>query len=258
MAGTLTVEDREGGLRVLTLQNPSKRNALDDAMFSQLRAALLPGATAGVRAFLVRGDDTAFCSGYDLSSLGQPAAEGVLPDEHIVETFSMLARHPSPSVALLTGPAFGAGCELASACDFRVASGAAVLCMPPAKLGVVYSPEGLWRLGSLIGPSKAKLMFLTGRKVDAHTAHRWGLLDELWLDGGAESRAFALCEELTANGPLAVRGMKRGFEHLFSSALSEAERRELDELRRAAFNSEDVQEGLRAFLAKRAPAFKGR
>jgi enoyl-CoA hydratase/carnithine racemase len=258
MAGTVTVEDREGGLRVLTLTNPKKRNAVDDGMLAQLRAAVVPEASGHVRAFLLRGADAGFCAGYDLSGLGTAPDKGALPDEHIFEVIQLLASHSAPSVALVRGPAFGAGCELASACDFRVGSDTAVLCMPPARLGVVYAPEGLWRLSSLVGVSKAKLMFLTGRKVDAPTAHAWGLLDELWPEADAEPRALALCGELAASAPLAVRGMKRGFERLAELHLTEAERGELDGLRRVAFNSEDIQEGRAAFLEKRPPVFRGR
>jgi enoyl-CoA hydratase/carnithine racemase len=258
MSGQIEVEDRPGGLRVLTLQNEAKRNALDDGMLAQLRAAVAPESSGQVRAFLIRGEGPAFSAGYDLSSLGGAPAEGALPDQHIFEAIGLLASHPAPSVALVEGAAYGAGCELACACDFRVGSGAALLCMPPAKLGVAYAPEGLWRLERLVGLSKAKLMFLTGRKVDAYTAHQWGLLDELWLDGGAAGRAVALCDELVANAPLAVKAMKLGFEQLAGARLSEEDHRTLDLLRRQAFNSDDVKEGRAAFLEKRPPVFLGK
>ncbi len=260
MAPRIRVEDRDGGLRVITLDNPQKRNALDDEMLADLAKAVAPKGSAQVRVLLVQGEGPAFCAGYDLSALGPAAPKGALPDEHIFDVFRALADHPAPSVALVRGPAIGAGCELACACDFRVGSTAAVLCMPPAKLGVVYSPEGLWRLANLVGVAKAKLMFLTARRVPAATALAWGLLDEVWNEAErqSESHAVALCTELAAAAPLAVSGMKRSFRLLSASRLGKAERAELDALRRKAFNSEDVQEGLAAFLDKRPPEFRGK
>jgi enoyl-CoA hydratase len=252
----MRVEDRPGGVRVLTLDNPTRRNALDEGMLDGLFAALAPEATRETRAILLRGDGKAFCAGYDLTSLSE-VGEGKLPDTRLGEVFARLERHPAPSVALLTGGAFGAGCELACACDFRIGSDQALFCMPPAKLGVVYAPEGLFRLTALAGRSKAKLMVLTGRKIDAARSLEWGLLDELHVEG-AEAAAFALVTELAAAAPLAVRGMKRGFELVARAQLSEEERGELETLRREAFNSADAREGRAAFLEKRAPRFEGR
>ncbi len=251
----LKVDDRPGGIRVLTLSNPGKKNALDASLLEALREALAP---KHLRALLVTGEGKTFCSGYDLEQLPVPQAHQPLPDALLGEVLSLLERHPAPSVALVTGPAFGAGCELAATCDFRVGSDAALFCMPPARLGIVYAPDGLWRLARLVGLAKAKLMFLTGRRVDAKLASGWGLLDELHPHADAEQRALSLCEELAGNAPLAVRGMKRGFELLAAAQLERGAREELERLRREAFGSDDAKEGRAAFLEKRAPAFKGR
>jgi enoyl-CoA hydratase/carnithine racemase len=255
----LHIEDRPGGIRVLVLSSPKKRNALDPTLLALLRDALLPEASAGVRAFLVRGEgEKAFCAGYDIESLAPPLASSPLPDELLGEVLAMLERHPVPSVALVRGAAFGAGCELAAACDFRVGAEDAVFCMPPARLGVVYAPEGLYRVMALLGRARAKLMFLTGRKVDARAALEWGLLDELRPAADAERTALELCLELAQGAPLAIQGMKRAFGLLSRTQLTTEERAELHQVRRAAFLSEDALEGRQAFLDKRPPRFTGR
>lgn len=255
----LHIEDRPGGIRVLALSSPKKRNALDPTLLAALRDSLSPEATAEVRAFLVRGaGEKAFCSGYDLEILAAPGDADPLPDQLIGEVLAVLERHPVPSVALVRGAAFGAGCELAAACDFRVGGEDAVFCMPPARLGVVYAPEGLYRMMALLGRARAKLMFLTGRQVDARRALDWGLLDEVHPAEAVEQAALQLCEELARNAPLAIRGTKRSFALLSRAHLTEEERAELQALRRAAFRSEDVREGKQAFLEKRPPRFTGR
>lgn len=255
MEPTLHVEDREDGIRVLTLDNPARRNALDDGLLARLDAAL--DVPARVRAFLVRGAGGAFCSGYDLTHLGPPV-DGRLPDDALVALLLKLEQHPVPSVALVRGAAFGAGFDLAAACDFRIGTPDAVLSLPPARLGIVYSAEGMARVARLVGVARAKSLFLTARRLDGPTALAWGLLDECLPAEEAEARALELCATLASGAPLAVSGMKEMFGLLFRPPLSEEEQARVRGLRAAAFASEDAKEGRAAFLEKRPPRFQGR
>ncbi len=250
MAATLEISDRTGGVRVLTVSNPSRRNALDDGLLEQLDTALT--SSEGVRAWLVRGGgEGIFSAGYDLTSLS-PQRER-LPDERLGEVLDRLSEHPAPSVALITGPAVGAGCELAVACDFRVGTAEASFRMPPSRIGVVYALKGMARLTSRVGPGFARLMFLTGRRVDSALAEKRGLLDV--REDDAESAALRLCEELASNAPLAVRGMKRGLALLERGVLADPS---YEVLRRESFASDDAREGVAAVLEKRQPVFTGR
>jgi enoyl-CoA hydratase/carnithine racemase len=254
----LGIDDLGGGVRQLTLAHPARRNALDDGLLEALAAAVADGA--GVRAWLVRGGgEGIFSSGYDLSGLARSEPGVPLPDERIGEVFDALMQHPAPSVALVTGPAFGAGCELALTCDFRVGDAEAVFCMPPAKLGVVYALKGLERVVDRIGIGRARFMFLTGRRCGADEALRMGLLDVLETTADrARAEALALCRELAEAAPLAVAGMRRGFALLAKGGGTVAERAEYEALRRASFSSDDAVEGRAAILGKRAPRFQGR
>jgi enoyl-CoA hydratase/carnithine racemase len=205
---------------------------------------------------LVRaGGEGIFSAGFDLTALGG-APSLTLPDERLSQVLSLLEAHPAPSVALVNGPAIGAGCELAVACDFRVGGPQAMFCMPPAKVGVVYSLAGIERLVARAGEAFARSMFLTGRRVSASEAARVGLLTELADD--AEGAAFALCDELAANAPLAVAGLKRGLALVRAKVVSDEARASYEALRRASFESDDAKEGVSAALAKRAPRFSGR
>lgn len=255
MPAAFTVADLGGGIHCLTLSNPARKNALDDGALVQLRAALT--STAGVRCWLVRSEGTGvFSAGYDLTSLNE-IGEGALPDEALGDALDLLQHHPVPSVALLTGAAFGAGCELACACDFRVGDSRAAFCLPPAKIGVVYALRGIRRIAALTGLGRAKWLLLTAAKVEAEEAHRFGLLDVLTRDGEAEAKALALCAQLAANAPLAIAGMKQTFGVLQRGGPTPEDRRALEELRRAAFNSTDAAEGVLAFLERRVPKFSG-
>jgi enoyl-CoA hydratase/carnithine racemase len=133
--------------------------------------------------------------------------------------------------------------------------------MTPARLGVVYPPPGLRRFLHLVGPARAREIFFTARPVAAERALAIGLVDRVLPAAEAEAAAFALAAEIAGNAPLAVQGMKRVFRLLEASAergLTDDERAEVEELRRRAFESDDVREGRAAFLEKRAPRFSGR
>ncbi|GMU60477.1 MAG: enoyl-CoA hydratase [Myxococcaceae bacterium] len=257
VVATLLVKDLPGGVRELTVSHPARKNALDDGLLEALDAAL--ASSDGVRAWLVRGAGQGiFSAGYDLTALTSYQPDAPLPDERLGEVLDRLSRHPAPSVALVTGPAVGAGCELAAACDFRVGDEHARFCMPPAKIGVVYALKGLQRFIARVGEGRARYLFLTGRSLDAKDALRVGLLDLLAPDAAAaEAQALALCGELAANAPLAVRGLKRGLDLLEEGGGTAAERAQYEALRRQSFNSRDAREGRDAVLAKRAPRFIG-
>jgi enoyl-CoA hydratase/carnithine racemase len=160
-----------------------------------------------------------------------------------------------PVVAALGGHAFGGGLELAVACDLRVCAPSARLGMPPARLGVVYSHTGLRRFVDAIGSARTRELFLTARPVGAAEALAWGLVNEVVED--AAGRAVELASEIAALSPLSLRGTKRVLDAL-SAPLDPALEAELHALRDEAFRSADFAEGVRAFIEKRAPDWRGR
>jgi enoyl-CoA hydratase/carnithine racemase len=254
--------DDRGGVRVLTIDNPAKRNALDFAILGELSAACAAAAAEGVRCLVLRGaGDRAFCSGFDIAAIPVGPQDGDRPDLAVERTMEAVAAVPCPTVAFLNGAAFGAGGELAVTCDLRVACEGVAIGMTPARLGVVYPPPGLRRFLHLVGPAHAREIFFTGRPVPAERALAIGLVDRVLPATEAEAAALALAEEIARNAPLAVQGMKRVFRLLEESAergLTDDERSEVALLRRRAFESDDVREGRAAFLEKRAPRFSGR
>jgi enoyl-CoA hydratase len=260
--GAIRTEDR-GLVRLVVIDNPPKRNALDFESLAQLEEACAGAARDGVRCLVFRGSgEKAFCSGFDIEAISTGPREGEAdrPDLAVERAMEAVEAVPCPTIAFLNGSAFGAGGELAGSCDLRIAREGISFGMPPAKLGVVYPVGGLRRFLSLLGPARAKELFFTGRPVDAERALAIGLLDRLLPAAAAEAAALALAEEIAANAPLAVQGMKRILRLLEAAherGFTLEEREELDALRRRAFESKDTAEGRQAFLEKRPPRFRG-
>jgi enoyl-CoA hydratase len=250
-----------GDVRVLEITNPAKRNALDFQALEELEAACDAAARDGVRCLLLRGaGDEAFSSGFDLAEIALVSARGDRADEAVERVADALDRVPCPTVAFLNGSAFGGGFELAVTCDLRVAREGIRLGMTPAKLGVVYPEGGLRRFADLVGAARTRELFFTARAIDASTALAWGLVNRVAAPAAAEAEAVALADEIARNAPLAVRGMKRILrllEGAHERALAEAERQEIANLRRSAFESADIAEGRAAWEEKRPPRFRG-
>jgi enoyl-CoA hydratase/carnithine racemase len=254
-------EDR-GLARVLVIDNPAKRNALDFQALDELEEALERARRDAVRCVLLRGAGAdAFSSGFDIAEMALTSRRGDRPDEAVERVADVLSELPCPTIAFLNGFAFGGAFELAATCDLRVARAGVKMAMTPAKLGVVYPEGGLRRFQDLVGGARTRELFFTGRAIDAETALAWGLVNRLAPAASAEGEALALAEEIAANAPLAVRGMKRILrllEGTHERGLSGAERGEIADLRRQAFESEDLVEGRKAWEERRKPQFGGK
>ncbi len=244
----------------LTIANPAKRNALDHAILDAI-AELVPSLDA--RCVLLTGSDGMFSAGYDIGDI--PAEVLAEEAERLVahpfaKAIAALDAYPFPTVAVLNGHAIGGGLEVALACDLRIAARATKLGMPPAKLGLVYSHTGVRRFIEAVGAPRTRELFLVGRYIDADMAERWGLVNQVFAWEDLEAQALSLATEIAGNAPLSLRGNKRVIAELLAAghALDDDVERELVEVRRACFVSEDFREGVRAFAEKRAPRWQGR
>jgi enoyl-CoA hydratase/carnithine racemase len=263
MPGALRVEEPAPGVALLTISNPDKRGALDRPLLGALREAL---AGLDARCVVLTGEGRAFCAGYDIEELMAEGyddrADAEDPDAHpFPAALHAIEAYPYPVLAALNGYAIGGGLELAIACDLRIAASGVQLGMPPAKLGVVYAHAGLNRFLTTIGAARTRELFLTGRRIDAATAERWGLVNEVVSPADAlPDAALALATEIASCAPLSLRGNKAAIRALVAraGALDPQTAAALDAERRAAFESEDLREGLRAFGEKRAPEWRGR
>lgn len=253
------VDDCGEGVRVLTLDNEAKRNAVDEAVLGAIVDACASANRDGVRCLVLTGrGDKAFSAGYDLEALQRTRPDDPLPDAALQVALSALEHAHAPVIAAVNGAAYGAGAELAAACDLRIAARGARLAMPPARLGIVYAPAGLQRFVELLGLSQAKRLFYTAAPVEAEEARSIGLVDEVVDAGRALERALEVAGQIAANSPRSVQGMKRIFLLMRHRELPPAAVGEVEALRRASFHSEDAREGVAAVRERRPPRFSGR
>jgi enoyl-CoA hydratase len=241
---------------LVTLDRQKVLNALSFEVLGEIATIVEEVADSGARALLVAGaGDKAFCAGADIGELmGRSILEQKLGTEYGQSVFASLDRLPMPSIALINGFAFGGGLELALACTFRLATAKAKLGLPEIKLGLIPGYGGTQRLPRLIGEGRALEIIMTGRTVEAEEALRIGLVNRL-IEGDPVAAGIAFAHEMTRYS-LPVLGFAR-----------EAVRRAHDvplqdglaieaQLSTLAYQTDDAEEGMSAFLEKRKPAFR--
>ena len=249
------LSDAAEGVLTLTLSAPWRSNALDPAMLTALAEALeaLPAPT---RVVVLRGEgQRSFSTGYFLPALLAELEQGPSVTDYrshpLERALRAIEACPVPTVAVIQGHAYGAGCELALACDLRLGSETARLCLPPTRLGILYSATGLRRLLLLVGPSIAKELLYTAAVVDAERARALTLLNRVVPAEALEAATAELVGQIAANDALSIRYTKRIFEEVLSPvALSEAELDEVATWRTECFQRPELEARVRAILER--------
>lgn len=254
---TLLVEEQDG-VATLTFNRPKVLNALSPRTFEELDDVVARvERDRGVRALVLTGaGDKAFIAGADISEF-----EGRTPmDQFRVMAgrtiFEAVDAFPKPVIAALNGFALGGGCELAMACDFRIAADNARLGQPEVNLGILPGGGGTQRLPRLVGTGTALKLLFTGELIDAAEALRIGLVDEVVPAAQLRERVMALAGIIAEKSPVALQLIKEAVRAAVRLPLDEGLRQETA-LFGLAFSSEDKQEGVKAFLEKRKPEFRG-
>ena len=249
----------DGHVATLTINRPDKLNALNIETRSRMVQELDELAkNDDIRVVVITGaGDKAFIAGADISEF-----EGRSPvDQYRVMTdssvFLAVDQFPKPTIAAINGFCLGGGCELAMACDIRIASEKAKLGQPEINLGLLPGGGGTQRLPRLVGMGAALKLLYTGDFIRADEALRIGLVDEVVPAGDVAARAKELAEAIAAKSPVALRLIKQAVRTSMRTPLDEGLRQEVS-LFALAFASEDMKEGVDAFLNKRKPNFTGR
>jgi enoyl-CoA hydratase len=249
------------GIRTITVQRPEKLNALNSQVMAELESAIRAAdSDPSLRCLIVTGaGEKAFIAGADIGELSRlTPLEGREHARRGQEVVALLERSKIPTIAAINGFAYGGGLELAMACTLRVAAETARMGLPETSLGILPGYGGTQRLARLVGRARAYELILTAEKgITAAEAERIGLVNKVVPAGQAQSAALALARKIAANGPIACRyameAIRRGVEMPLSEALVfEAT------LFGLCAATEDMREGMNAFLEKRPARFTGR
>lgn len=253
--------ERRGSVAVWTIDRPDRMNALSRAtLFAFGKLAREAVADASVRAIVITGaGDKAFCAGADLKERQGMTENDVRVQVDLYRSeLGPLDRSPKPVVAALNGVAYGGGLELALIADMRVAAEHALLALPETTLGIIPGAGGTQRLPRLVGEARAKEMILLGRKLTAHEALAWGLVNRVTAKGtNLVDDAVAWIEPIASGAPLAQAAALEAIDRSFDVGLElglEIEKVSYDK----TLVSEDRREALSAFAEKRKPRFTGK
>lgn len=244
---------------LITINRPEKRNALNIKTREE-GAALLEALKSdeSVRVVIFTGaGDKAFVAGADIAEF---AGRTAITQREVMmarSLFTALDTFPKPLIAMVNGFCLGGGCELALACDIRIASESASFGQPEINLGIIPGGGGTQRLTRLVGEGKAMELILTGDIIDAGTALSIGLVNQVFPADQLKAKTLEIATRIADKGPIALSLAKEAVKLASRSNLDEGLRREVD-LFALCFSTEDKDEGVKAFLEKRKPVFKGR
>ncbi|HEY8642119.1 MAG TPA: enoyl-CoA hydratase-related protein [Candidatus Dormibacteraeota bacterium] len=250
--------EREGKIAVLTLDRPEKHNAMDSEMYTEISARLAEiDRDDRIWVGIVTGaGDKAFTAGADLVTMHAPGDEEPGWRAVRADRFDLGLEVQKPLIAAVNGYCLAGGLELALICDIRIASERAQFGTPEVKWNLLHG-YGAQLLPRIVGMSNALYLLLTGRFIDAHEAHRIGLVQEVVAHDQVLARARAVAEQICANAPMAVRMTKELALRSRDMSLADGVRY-YQALQKTIVASEDLVEGTSAFEQKRTPSFKGR
>lgn len=249
---------RSGGVFTITLNRPDVLNAFNAAMHAGLASALKEARDPEIRAVIMTGAGRAFCVGQDLNEFREaPGDIGKRLRSTYHPNVLAIRALEKPVIAAVNGVAAGAGLSFACACDIRVAADTATFVPAFVNIGLVPDSGGTAFVARLLGAPRAFEWMSSGRRLTAVDAHASGLVSEVVEGDGLAERATALADELAALPTRAIGMTKRLFDRAVGAPLDEQLEWEA-QLQTAATQTDDFREGVAAFLAKRAPEFRGR
>ena len=253
------VYEKQDNMLTITLNRPAKKNALSNQLIDELRTAISEAKdNAEVRAVIMTGANSSFSAGADVGDvdLSSPVAtKGFL--EGFQDVLNSLEGLGKPTIAAINGLALGGGCELALVCDIRIASKRATIGLSEIKLGLLPGGGGTQRLPRIVGMSKALEMLYTGDAIDAEDAYRIGLVSRVVDPDKLMDEARMLARSFVDKPPLALRMAKEAVKRGANMDLKSALQFEIQCVSILS-STEDHTEGIKAFLEKRKPQFKGR
>lgn len=253
----IVTERYQPGIALIQLNRPKELNALNPQLMGEVRDALLQlDKNDNVKVIIITGNDQAFAAGADIKQMADKSAI----DMHIMDQFStwdQIRKTKKPIIAAVSGFALGGGCEFVMTCDMVIASETAKFGQPEIKIGTIPGAGGTQRLTKAVGKAKAMELILTGRFLSAQEAHFYGLVNKVVPVEMYMHEAVELAKEIAQMPAIAVQLAKEAINRSFETQLDEGlmfERKNFY----LTFASEDQKEGMKAFIEKRKPVYKGK
>lgn len=250
---------REGNIRIVKINNPQSMNALNSEVLSELdQAFYVIGNDPQTNVVILTGEGRAFVAGADISQMStMNAAQGKDFGVQGSKVFRKIELLPKPVIAAINGFALGGGCELALACDIRIASAKAKIGQPEVGLGITPGFSGTQRLPRIVGEGRAKELIYTAKAITADEAFRIGLVNKVVEPEQLMDEAMALAKTIAKNAPIAVRFSKEAVNRGMQTDIDTAIAIEND-LFALCFSTEDQKEGMKAFFEKRPAEWKNK
>jgi enoyl-CoA hydratase len=251
--------ERRGRIAIMTINRPDKLNALNIKTRQEMAEALDElRQDEAIRVVVITGaGDKAFVAGADINEFAGRTAVQQRAVMKAKSIFTAAEDFPKPLIAMINGFCLGGGCELALSCDIRIASEKAKFGQPEINLGIIPGGGATQRMTRLIGEGKSMQLVLTGEMIDAHEAYRLRLVNEVYPHAELESKTIEMANKIAEKSPVALAMAKTSVKNAARMNLREGLDQEID-LFALCFSSEDKEEGVRAFLEKRKPEFKGK
>ena len=252
--------DISDGIGTLALDHYAKRNALGRALIADILAAFERFKTERVQAVVLRSaaNDQVWSAGHDVDELPKAGIDPLPYGDPLERLLRAVKTYPAPVIAMIHGSVWGGACELVMACDIVLADETSTFAITPAKFGVPYNAAGFLNFISRLPLTIVKEMFFTAEPVPAARAERVGIVNMIVPSEELEARTYAMARTITKRSPAAIAAYKEAIRVLSEAVAVNPDTYEyLHGLRRDVYFGPDYQEGIRAFLEKRPPKFRG-
>ncbi len=253
---SLVLTEIEDSIGTLTFNHNAKRNALSEALIEEMIAGFDDLSRQGARVAILRAhsDAKVWSAGHDVTELPKPGRDPLVYGDPLERAIRAIREFSAPVIAMVQGSVWGGACELVLCCDIPIATPRATFALTPAKIGVPYNAAGLLRIMSEVDLSVVKEMFFTARPIGAQRALEVGLINHLVPDDEIEAFTYEMAQQITSLSALSIAVIKEQLIALAGARpLTPDAFERIGSARRKVYNSHDYQEGVAAFLEKRAP-----